>query len=493
MSPVAGVLRRARIAASVVYAIQGVGFAAVLTSIPTYQRRLDLGDDVVTLVILGVCVCAGAGSALSGTTAPRVGSRRVVTGGLLLAAVAIAGVGVARTWPGFFVTIAAYGMALGIVDAGMNMQGIDVERRYGRSLLASFFAANAAGGVAGALLISGAAALDASFVATFALVAGIVAVGAATVRPRLLGAAPSGLPPGGLGDGGRVAVPGGFGAEVPVAVEWPAGVGMSAIAPAEFSAAHGAALRRRIGVAAGTVAVLGVAMLAFPVADSAVSAWSASFLRNVLGAGAVVAPWGYAAYQATLILTRLLADRAVRRHGRVRIARLGGSVGALGFLAVAAAPALPWPAGGAGSPWPVAVLGFAATGLGIGVIAPLAFSAAGDRARESVAAARRAGYPGGPLDVAAATDWAVARLNVFTYAGAVLGGVLTGIFATADEFAWGFVALAGLAAVSVLVAPVLRESRGDGERRAPAAAPAGAAAADVGADAAARRRRRATR
>ncbi|MGO1288190.1 MAG: MFS transporter, partial [Cellulosimicrobium funkei] len=202
-------------------------------------------------------------------------------------------------------------------------------------------------------------------------------------------------------------------------------------------------------VAAGTIALLGAGMLAFPVADSAVSSWSATFLRDVLAASAAAAPLGYAAYQAALIVSRLVGDGLVERLGRVRVVRLGGTLGALGFVAVAAAPA-----------WPVAVLGLAVTGLGLGVVAPLAFSAVGDRAREAVASGR-AGAAGEPAAgvVATVTDRAVARLNVFTYAGAVLGGVLTGVFATAHHLRVGFVVLAVLAAVSAVLASAFRPAR----------------------------------
>lgn len=406
--------RRARAAVTAAYAVQGAGFAVVLTSIPGYKDRLGIGDDVVTLVVLGVCVCAGLGSTLSGAVSARRGSRAVVVGGLLLAALGIAGAGAAPTWPLFFAALAAYGVALGAVDAAMNMQGIEVERAYGRSLLASFYAGNAAGGVVGALLVSGAALVGLSQSVALPAVALLVAVGAVVMAPRLV---PSRVP-------------------VPDDARSPDRAALAAP-----SARHG------VRVAAGTVAVLGLAMVAFPVADSAISSWSATFLRDVLLTSAAVAPLGYAAYQAALIVSRLTGDRLVERAGRVRVVRVGGVVGALGFVAVAAAPA-----------WPVAVLGLAATGLGLGVVAPLAFSAAGDRAREAVAA-RRASGETGPGLVEEVTDRAVARLNVFTYAGAVLGGVLTGVFATADQLRTGFVVLAVLATVSAVLAGRFRERR----------------------------------
>lgn len=450
--------------------MQGFGFAVVLTSIPGYKDRLGMGDDVVTLVVLGVCVFAGLGSALSGVVAALRGARSVVVGGLLLAAVAIAGVGVAPSWPVFFVAIGLYGLALGAVDAAMNMLGIDVERGHGRSLLASFYAANAAGGVLGALAVSGSALVDLAQPVALPLVALLVAAGAVWLALR--------LPDGGTTVPGAVAPGGTPGSALP-GTDRSTGAGPVPVGMAGDARAT-APLGTVTWVAAGTIALLGAGMLAFPVADSAVSSWSATFLRDVLAASPAAAPLGYAAYQAALIVSRLVGDGLVERAGRVRVVRLGGTLGALGFVVVAAAPA-----------WPVAVLGLAATGLGLGVVAPLAFSAIGDRAREAVAAGRVRAEPatargsvedavvgdrftddvlvdedpgGGAVEapagiVAAVTDRAVARLNVFTYAGAVLGGVLTGVFATAHHLRLGFVVLAVLAAVSAILAGAFRPAR----------------------------------
>lgn len=427
-------MTRARIATTAAYAVQGFGFAVVLTSIPGYKDRLGMGDDVVTLVVLGVCVLAGLGSALSGVVAALRGARVVVVGGLLLAALAVAGVGLAPSWPVFFVAIGLYGLALGAVDAAMNMLGIDVERAHGRSLLASFYAANAAGGVLGALAVSGSALVGLGQPVALPLVALLVAAGAVGLALR--------LPDGGTTVPGVVAPGGAPGTARPTEAD-PVGVGLT-------GDGRGAApLGTVTWVAAGTIALLGAGMLAFPVADSAVSSWSATFLRDVLAASAAAAPLGYAAYQAALIVSRLVGDGLVERLGRVRVVRWGGTLGALGFVAVATAPA-----------WPVAVLGLAATGLGLGVVAPLAFSAIGDRAREAVAAGTGTGSAEPPGEiVATVTDRAVARLNVFTYAGAVLGGVLTGVFATAHHLRVGFVVLAVLAAVSAVLAGAFRPAR----------------------------------
>ena len=50
--------------------------------------------------------------------------------------------------------------------------------------------------------------------------------------------------------------------------------------------------------------------------DSAVSTWSTVYLQDELLAAAALAPLGYAAYQAAILITRLVTDRASGRFGR---------------------------------------------------------------------------------------------------------------------------------------------------------------------------------
>src|SRR5690606_11726266 len=143
--------------------------------------------------------------------------------------------------------------------------------------------------------------------------------------------------------------------------------------------------------------VLGAVVLVAFVADSAVSTWSSIYLDDVLLAPAALVPLGYAAYQAAILLTRLVGDRWVRRSGRVRVAAVTAAVGAAGFLPVALIPSSV-----------AAIVGFALVGVGVGALVPLSFSAAGDL------------VPG-------RVDEVIARVNLFNYAGAVLGAVVVGL------------------------------------------------------------------
>jgi MFS family permease len=196
-----------------------------------------------------------------------------------------------------------------------------------------------------------------------------------------------------------------------------------------------------------TLALLGFAIVLFYVADSATQAWSTLYLHGILAATATVAPLGYAAYQATSLVSRGLGDLLVRRLGPATVVRMAAGVGAAGLALAVLAPG---PA--------VAIVGFAVLGLGIAVVAPLSFAAAGRLADVQPGAAAD------PEVRRRAADAIIARVNQFNYLGFVLGGVLTGLVASASTLRAGFVVpLVGI----VLILPIAHVfGRGAGTRRA---------------------------
>jgi MFS family permease len=136
-----------------------------------------------------------------------------------------------------------------------------------------------------------------------------------------------------------------------------------------------------------------------------------------------VAALALAAYLGASLVSRLAGDHAVRRFGGPAVVRAAGVGGACGLLLVVVAQ----------QPV-VAIAGFAVLGLGIGVIAPLSFAAAGELS------------PG-------AADTVVAQLNVFNYVGVVVGGAIVGLFGNAGVLRAGFAVPLVLTLVIVALAP----------------------------------------
>jgi predicted MFS family arabinose efflux permease len=396
-----GLARRARGAVAAGFAAQGLAYALVLTSLPAFEHRYAIGTGQITVVILLVCGMAAVGTVVADRLARgRGGSRAALTAGLAALVVALAWVSSA---PGFGVAVAGflvYGLGLGLVDAGGNMQAVAVQQVYGRSLLASFHGAFSAAGIVGALLVATTGGHWSERPVMWVLVLGVpVAVAAAVLVVR----------------GGWRERPGETTLEA-----LPAG-------------RH---------VPWRPVVLLGVLVVAFYIADSAVSSWSALYLDG-LRASAHVRPLGYAAYLGAALLTRVVGDRAVQRWGRAAVVRTAGVLGTAAMLALVA-----WD-----TQW-AAVAAFGVTGL-LAVVPPLAFSAAGDVA------------PG-------AADLVVARLNYFNYVGVVLGGVLVGAVGTVATLRAGFLVPAVLVLAVPLVAGVLRvPGPGAGGRRAATTHPLG--------------------
>ncbi|MCX5042537.1 MFS transporter [Aldersonia sp. NBC_00410] len=170
---------------------------------------------------------------------------------------------------------------------------------------------------------------------------------------------------------------------------------------------------------------LGVAMALFFAIDLAIGNWSALYLDDVLSADAATAALGLAAYQGAALLSRLTGDLWVRRFGEVAVIRGGGALGVLGMLIVVLAPN---PA--------VAIAGFLVVGLGVPLVAPLCFSTLGH-------------LTSGP-----GLDAAVARLNIFNYAGTLIGGGVVGAIAVGTSLRVGFVVPLIFAGLLIMLAPV---------------------------------------
>ncbi|GAA3634223.1 hypothetical protein GCM10022223_60700 [Kineosporia mesophila] len=330
------------------YAAQGLGYATLVTALPMFKERQHIGDGYVSVVLLLICVAAAGGSMVADRVAARWGSRYALAGGLLTVS---AGLGLSTVWtpmPVFSVALVGYGVGLGAVDASLSMQGVLVQARLGRSVMNRLFAAYTAAAVLAALLMSG-------FVASGAGAA--VMVGVAAIFALV------------------------------VAV-----VGRTTFEPGRTLPAA----RHSTGGHRNVVLICGALVFTAFLADSAVSTWSSVYLHDSLLASSAAAPLGYVAYQAAVLVSRLAGDHLVPLVGQARSAAGCIAICALGCGLVVAVPSVV-----------MAVIGFALTGIGVGILVPLAFTAAGEAS------------PGH-------SDEVIARVNLFNYGGALLGAVALG-------------------------------------------------------------------
>lgn len=276
--------------------------------------------------------------------------------------------------------LAAFGLAVGALDASMNMLGVSLQRTYGRSIMLSFHAAYSLGGIVGASLAWAGAHWQ------LALWVSYLPVVAVLLPATLVGS--------------RWYVDGDAGA-----VEEGAGAG-----------AGGGAVVFRL------LLPLCLVMTFAYIGDSTVSNWSAKYLKDVLGGSEQLATVPYNVYMVTTLVGRAIGDFGVRRFGAATVVRMGALVAAAGFAVVSAAP----------DAW-VGMLGFTLLGLGLCVLVPQTFAAAGRL------------FPG-------ASDAAIARLNIFNYVGFLVGSPLVGALGDTWSYRGAMLVPMGLVLVTLAYA-----------------------------------------
>ncbi|MFF9274843.1 MFS transporter [Streptomyces griseosporeus] len=353
------VLRRGRASLAFSFFAQGVAFALLVTRIPAVQDRYGVSDALLPVFLAAVPVLAGVGSVTTERLVRRIPPSRLLRWSQPVVLLALLGVGAGDRMAGLAVALAAFGLAVGALDASMNMLGVSLQRAYGRSIMLSFHAVYSLGGILGASLAwAGAHWQLALWVSYLPVVA--VLLPAALVGSRW------------YVDGEGVP------------------------ASAEGDAAGALVFRMLLPLC--------LVMTFAYIGDSTVSNWSAKYLQDVLGSSEQLATVPYAVYMVTTLLGRSIGDFGVRRFGAAAVVRAGTVVAAAGFAVVAAAPGA----------W-VGMLGFTLLGLGLCVLVPQTFAAAGRL------------FPG-------ASDAAVARLNVFNYVGFLVGSPLVGALGDAWSY-----------------------------------------------------------
>ncbi|NGO49387.1 MFS transporter [Streptomyces ureilyticus] len=389
------VLRRGRASLAFSFFAQGVAFALLVTRIPAIQDQYGISDALLPAFLAAVPVLAGVGSVCTEQLVKRVPPSHVLRWSQPVVLLALLGVGAGDALWEIGLSLAAFGLAVGALDASMNMLGVSLQHAYGRSIMLGFHAVYSLGGILGASLAWVGAHWDLHLFVSYLPVV-VVLLPVALVGSRW------------YVDGG------GPGAEEPKEVAGAQPVAFKLLLP------------------------LCLVMTFAYIGDSTVSNWSAKYLEDVLGSSEELATVPYNVYMVTTLLGRAIGDLGVRRFGAVAVVRLGSVVAAVGFAVVAVAPGA----------W-VGMLGFTLLGLGLCVLVPQTFAAAGRL------------FPG-------AADAAIARLNIFNYVGFLIGSPLVGALGDAWSYRGAMLVPMVLVLVTLLYARSFApqpDRYGDGHER----------------------------
>ncbi|MEV4430740.1 MFS transporter [Streptomyces sp. R-07] len=313
-------LRRARFAVAAVFCVHGSVTGSFATRIPWIQEHAGVSAGQLGLALAFPALGASLAMPLAGAVSHRFGARTALRGLLALWTLSLTLPSLAPNIWGLCGALFVYGATAGMSDVAMNALGVETENRLGKSIMSSLHGMWSVGALLGSAAGTVAAHLGGDarlhhLVAALVLTAlGLVLCqGVLDVR-----SSPEEEP------------------------------------PPRFS------LPPRSALIIGAIGFCGV------FAEGASLDWSAVYLRDELGSSAGLAAASTTAFALTMAVARLAGDRVVDRFGAVRTVRVGGAVATLGGVLVVLAPHAA-----------VAMAGFGLIGLGIAVVVPLAFAAAG--------------------------------------------------------------------------------------------------------------------
>lgn len=308
----------ARVSAATVFFVNGAIFGSWVSRIPEVQRSLGIGEGVLGLALLAMAVGALVAMPVTGWTVAHHGSRTATIFSVLVFCLILPLMSVAPGAVLLGLSLFLFGVFNGSTDVSMNAQAAAIETRYGRSIMASFHALFSFGGLAGAALGGGLAALGVGVTQHFLLATVVFGAIALVASRRLL----------------------------------PAGADAQGSGPA-FVRPNRA------------LAALGVVALCALVSEGAMADWSAVYLQDVIGSGPGLAAAGYAVFSLAMAVGRLTGDRFIELIGPVAMLRLGGALAASG-LAVALLV----------DSTALALVGFVCVGAGLATLFPITLSAA---------------------------------------------------------------------------------------------------------------------
>ncbi len=359
-------LRSRRLATGVMFFTNGAFLGTWVAHIPEVQIVLSIGEGALGTALLLVPLGSFAMMPVGAWIIRTRGSRTATACGFLAMTAGLSLVVQANVYAALLPAVAVLGIGNGLMDVGMNAQGVIVEHSRGKPIMSSLHGLFSVGNVVGA--VTAGSLLEAGIQPQLngPLVAAVLFVATAPFFLRL--------------------VPGLSGRQTTSTHEAiPGDIEADGASGGEYSSAS------RNRAPSGTMLVLIVlSAVAFAnlIGEGTMNDWSAVYIRSVLGGSALLASSGYSAFAFAMAVGRFSGDRVIASVGRRWV--LGGGLALSGIgliLATTTNGIVP------------ALVGFGFVGLGLANGIPIAFGAGGRlrgfREGSGMAVVMGAAYAGG--------------------------------------------------------------------------------------------------
>lgn len=320
----------------VVFALFGLIMGSWAGRIPALAAGVNISHAALSMVLL----CGGLGAVISYPISSflmaRFGARKtIMIAGLALLCVLVS-IGMAPDVSRLMMAVLMLGITASTFDVAMNSAAARREKESGKSEMSRLHGLCCAGGLVGATLGSLMASMKIAPATHFLMLAGPLAV-----------------------------------------VLW------LAVNVLEADEVGEKVEKKKFALPRGPLVLLGLLGFFGSMAEGSIADWSGVFLKTHFGASDGLAPLALASFSLMMLVSRMVGDKLKERHGAKRLVTLGALVAASGlFFAVLAPNAY------------IALGGFAIAGVGLALVFPFVFSAAGAQGPAALAAVASMAYSG---------------------------------------------------------------------------------------------------
>lgn len=295
----------------------GLAISAWAVLVPYAKARLGVNEAELGLLLLLVGTGAIISMPFAGWLTSKYGCRKTLVVSTTVFMLSLMGLAYVSSPWAFGLSLFMFGASSGVVDVGMNIQAILVEKERNRSMMSGLHGMYSVGGFFGALIISallnlGLSPLAAILCLTISLIAGLL------MMARYL-----------------------------------------------FPYGHESKNRKSFSLPKGSILMLGVLCFIMYMGDGVVLDWGALFMTTTKSIPADTAGLSFAIFSVAISIGRLFGDRLVESLGIRKVMTSSGIIAATGFLIVMEAP----------SAW-MAFAGFVVVGFGAANLIPLLFTIA---------------------------------------------------------------------------------------------------------------------
>ncbi|MEY3149266.1 MAG: hypothetical protein RL029_540 [Actinomycetota bacterium] len=368
-------LRRARLAVTITFIINGFTAGTFVARIPDFKRILDVSNGTLGLSLLFVSIGVFVALKPAGKNAARFGSQPVIFWSTLALAISCVLVGLLFNLQWFWLSLFILGFALATQDVSMNAHAVVVEQRANRRLMSVFHGMFSVGTLIGGVLGGLFSQWEVTPLQQAVVLSGIYVVSALLIKPLFL---PAEVDKHDFSTGPRAKHP---------FIFW----------------------------------IFGLFGLFAAISEGAAGDWGGVLARDAFDATPFISTLPYIVFCTAMIIGRFSGDYLAHRFGASIIIATGGLISGTGLTAglfIGGVPAI--------------MVAWFLLGLGLSVVIPLMFSAAG-----TLASTKYAGI--------IAPSEAVAKVSGVSYFGFVIGPPLIGFIADVIELRWTLLLIAALA------------------------------------------------